>query len=489
MSLRRLALLALAASLTATAVDAQQLATERVATGLRSPLFLASPPGDTDRLFVLEEDAGQIRIIKNGTLLPTPFLDIRSKMSTLGERGLLGLAFHPDFAQNDLFYVHYSATGGGATTIERYEVSAGNPDVADPNSDFLILSRNQPFSNHNGGMIAFGPNDGYLYIALGDGGSGGDPFNNGQRLDTWLGKILRIDVDGGSPYAIPADNPFVGVAGAEEEIWAYGLRNPWRFSFDPANGDLYIADVGQNAWEELDYQPGSSPGGENYGWKIMEGTHCFDPPQGCNTSGLVLPILEYGHTLGRCSITGGYVYRGSAIPGLSGTYFFGDYCTGETFSLRYVGAVTHLTDRTAELQPPTGPNIANISSYGVDSSGELYILDHGRGEVLKIVGDLMTLSTTPLVSGQMGTVQADDATPGQTVFFLYSRVGPGNAAIAILDVVSGLSFPQLAGSAAADLGGTATLSQTLPPATAGLIVWLQAVELGNTSNVVMTTIQ
>ncbi len=348
--------------------------------GLNNPIYVTSPPDDFERLFVVEQ-AGTIRIIKNGTLLSEPFLDLTGQVTFGGEQGLLGLAFHPDYDQNGYFFVNYT-DGSGDSHVARFTVSS-NPDSADENSEEDILVVGQPFANHNAGMLDFSPIDGYLYVGYGDGGSAGDPGNRAQDSTTFLGKMLRIDVDSGLPYSVPSDNPFVGDAAIEDEIWAFGLRNPWRYSFDRANGDLYIADVGQNSWEEIDYQPASSSGGENYGWRWKEGTHCYDPPSGCDPGGLTDPIHEYGH-VPECSVTGGFVYRGCAIPDLQGTYFFADYCSDKIWSFRYDGAnLTEFTDRTADFDPPSA-DIGSIVSFGEDAYGEMYIVDVG-GEIFKIV--------------------------------------------------------------------------------------------------------
>ncbi len=346
------------------------LAVEVTAGGLESPLYLTAPVGDA-RLFVVEQP-GRIRIIGNGELLSEPFLDISDSVRSGGERGLLGMAFHPGYASNGFFYVSYSSQPDGDTRIERYSASA-DPNVAEPLANRVIFTLEQPFVNHNGGQIEFGP-DGMLYVGLGDGGGGGDPQGNGQNVGTLLGTLLRIDVDGGNPYAIPGDNPYVGVAG-RDEIWAYGLRNPWRFSFDETSGVLYVADVGQNAWEEVSAVP-DDLGGANYGWNIMEGRHCFaaDP---CDTSGLVLPVLEYGHSEG-CSITGGYAYRGSGIPAIRGHYFYSDHCSGFLRSFRLLG--NSIMD---EKDWDVG-DIGRVLSLGQDSSGELYILS-ANGRVYRLV--------------------------------------------------------------------------------------------------------
>ena len=379
---------AVAALISMTVAGAQTpLKTVRVASGLSRPLDVQAPPGDRHRIFIVEQ-TGRIKIVKDGTLLGTPFLNLSSRVACCSERGLLGLAFHPDYAKNGYFFVDYTTSSPfGATMVERYTVSA-NPDVANPSSRKVVIGPiAQPYSNHNGGCIQFGK-DGYLYIGTGDGGASGDPQCNGQRGNTLLGKLLRIDVDTTtSGYVIPPTNPFVRNTAFRNEIWAYGLRNPWRFSFDRATGDLYIGDVGQNALEEIDFQPGSSKGGENYGWKIMEGTNCFSTsacPAGlplCRDPRLKPPIHEYGRATGRC-ITGGNVYRGCAIPDLAGTYFFADYATRRIWSFRYTnGQVTNFRNRTSELGW-TGA----VSSFGVDDCGEIYICSYSTfGAVYKIV--------------------------------------------------------------------------------------------------------
>jgi glucose/arabinose dehydrogenase len=335
---------------------------------------LTAPPGDAARLFIVEK-TGAVRILEDGVLLADPFLDLTSRISNGGEQGLLGLAFYPDYATTGRFIVHYTDLAGN-TTLSRFQVSS-NPDVADPASELVILTAAQPFTNHNGGQVAFGP-DGFLYLGLGDGGSGGDPNGRGQDLSDFLGSILRIDVRS-EPYAIPPDNPFL--QSTVPEVWSYGLRNPWRFSFDRATGDLYIADVGEQAWEEVDVSTAAEGGGRgvNYGWNIMEGRHCF-LAAGCDRNGLTLPVLEYGHGEG-CSITGGYVYRGSAIPAVQGHYFYADLCQRWVRSFRYAdGAATERTDWPSLV--PAGL----VLSFGEDASGELYILDNS-GRVSKIVAD------------------------------------------------------------------------------------------------------
>lgn len=339
-----------------------------VARGFIKPTTIAHAGDGSNRLFVLEQ-RGTIKILRNGVVAAKPFLDIRKLVKSTGsEQGLLGIAFPPGFTANRTFYVNYTdKTGIGNTVVARYALSA-DPDRADPASGTKILNIVQPFANHNGGQLAFGP-DGYLYIGTGDGGSGGDPHGNGQNKNALLGKILRIDVRSGrTPYAIPAANPF------RNEIWAYGLRNPWRFSFDRANGDLYVADVGQNEVEEVDFQPAGAGAGANYGWNLMEGSRCFANPE-CGSTGLVLPVAEYRHGKGDCSITGGYVYRGKNAA-LRGIYLYGDFCSGRIWGLRRNGArwETRLLKDTK----------LSISTFGEDEKGEVYLADYDSGTVYRV---------------------------------------------------------------------------------------------------------
>lgn len=337
-----------------------------VVKGLRQPTAIVSAKDGSKRLFVLEQK-GKIRIVKNGKLLPAPFLDIGSLVKSGGEQGLLGLAFSPDFATTKTFFVDYTnRTGIGNTVVASFKAGK-DVDTADPSSRREMLTIKQPYANHNGGQLAFGP-DRLLYIGTGDGGSGGDPHGNGQRLDTLLGKILRIDVASGTaPYRLPK-NPF------GSEVWAYGLRNPWRFSFDRGTGDLYIADVGQDEVEEIDFQPAGSGAGANYGWNIMEGDRCFRKPK-CKKSGLTMPIAAYRHGKGDCSVTGGYVYRGR-IKELQGIYFYGDFCSGRIWGLRRVG-----TKWETKLLADTP---YAISTFGEDEEGELYLADYGSGTIYRV---------------------------------------------------------------------------------------------------------
>jgi glucose/arabinose dehydrogenase len=346
------------------------IALETVASGLDAPVHLTSPPGD-ERLFVVEQE-GRIRIIEEDTLVQVPFLDIAARVDAGGERGLLGLAFHPDYAINGRLFVNF--TSGGATRIEELNVTP-DPYRASPDPVRTLLVIDQPAGNHNGGLLAFGP-DGYLWIGMGDGGGAGDRYANGQDPTTLLGAMLRVDVDSGDPYAIPEGNPFADGVGGAPEVWAYGLRNPWRWAFDTGTGLLWIADVGQGRWEEINARP-VDEAGINYGWNIMEGAHCYEASD-CATTGLTLPVHEYPHSDG-CSITGGFVYRGEAIPPLVGRYLYADYCEGWIRSLRLEGGVA------VDIVDHGVGSIGTILSFGMDDANELYVLT-GAGTVYRIVG-------------------------------------------------------------------------------------------------------
>jgi glucose/arabinose dehydrogenase len=371
-----------------------------------------------DRLFVVEQ-RGYIWILdKNGVKLPTPFLNIDPIVGSTGnEQGLLGLAFHPNYPETPYFYVNYTDNSGD-THISRFSVSDNDPNQADPNSELNLFQVDQPYSNHNGGCLKFGT-DGYLYIGLGDGGSGGDPQGNGQKLTTYLAKMHRIDVDNGAPYGIPPTNPFINDPNALDEIWAYGLRNPWRFSFDRATGDLWIGDVGQDDWEEVDFQAASSTGGENYGWKIMEGTHCYPPgTPNCNMTGLTLPVAEHANAGATgCSVTGGFVYRGFKFPQLYGHYLFTDYCSGLLWSIVPDGNGGWTKTQVADL-------INNqLVSFGENKNGELFLLGNSNGIVYRLVDDSEVWSytvteTQPLCPGTTdGAIQISFSpnTPTPTV--------------------------------------------------------------------------
>ncbi len=346
---------------------------ELIVDGLNSPVYLTH--ANDDRLFVAEQ-YGAIRIIETGVLLETPFLEITDRVGdNKNEQGLLGVAFHPDYAQNGRFFVNYTNNQGN-TVIARFNVS-DDPNRADPDSERILLTIEQPYNNHNGGQVAFGP-DGYLYIGMGDGGDQNDPDGNGQNAKTLLGTLLRIDVnvadDAQPAYAIPADNPYVNDQNGRNEIWATGLRNPWRFSFDRQTGDLFISDVGQDKWEEISLQPAKSTGGENYGWNILEGNACF-AEENCDSSATILPIFDYDHSFG-CSITGGYIYRGTQYPELTGNYFTADFCTGFLWALFAQEDGTWASELIAETE-------LNPTSFGEDANGELYILSRS-GEIYQM---------------------------------------------------------------------------------------------------------
>ena len=361
-------------SMAGTPVGPVRLAT--VASGFDRPLFVTHAGDGSGRLFVVEQ-GGKVRIVRDGKVLPAPFLDLGARLDkSSGERGLLGLAFAPDFAASRRLFVAHTATApaGPVVRIARYLAEPGGADRVDPASESVLLDMADPAGNHNGGMLAFGP-DGRLWAGTGDGGSGGDPWDNARNPKSLLGKMLRIDVGGAG--AATAARGESGAGPAPVEIWGLGLRNPWRFSFDRATGEIWIGDVGQNAWEEIDVADSKRPAPVHFGWRTMEGFHCYDPRQGCDAKGLELPLYEYGHDTG-CSVTGGYVYRGKAIPALAGRYLFSDYCTGHLWSLTRDAAgkaqvATLLETRRA------------VSSFGEDEAGELYICDHSGGEVLRIV--------------------------------------------------------------------------------------------------------
>jgi len=343
-----------------------------VVSGLDLPVDIQNAGDGTGRLFIVEK-GGRILVLQNNQLLPQPFLDIRSEVdSRATEQGLLGLAFHPHYAQNGTFFVYYIDLSGNSV-VARFHVSTGDPNRADPASEADLLHVSQPYANHNGGSLAFGP-DGDLYIGLGDGGSEGDPLRTSQNLQTLLGKLLRINIDSGDTYAIPPDNPFSG-GGGLPEIWAYGLRNPWRFSFDRLTGNLYIADVGQDQWEEVDFVPAGMPGGMNFGWSYYEGMHAYqDQPPASAT--FTWPVVEYSHSEG-CAVTGGYVYRGTTLPEWQGIYFYGDYCSGTVWGLIQTGQ----NNWQSKALFSTG---AQITTFGVDEAGEIYLADYNAGRLLRL---------------------------------------------------------------------------------------------------------
>ncbi len=403
------------------AAAATSLSTVRVASGFSLPLYVTAPPGDTTRLFVVEQrgtdNRGRVKIVKGGTTLGTPFL-ATDVLSTGGEQGLLGLAFAPDYATSGRLYISYT-DAGGTVTVERRTVSA-NPDVANA-TGAVILQISHPFTNHNGGWLGFGP-DGYLYFSQGDGGDANDPGDRAQSINVLLGKMLRLDVSGPT-YTSPPTNPFAGATPGLDEIWMYGLRNPWRASFDRETGDFVIADVGQSQQEEIDFIPAGTGAGANFGWRCFEGSLPYlssttIPCGSCAASGCpkTFPAYEYSHGGGRCSITGGYVYRGCDIPDLNGTYFFADYCTGQIWSGRFQGgSLVNVIDRTAAIAPGGGLAINNITSFGEDARGEIYVCDQD-GEIYKIVpkapvaeADMPTLQTQIALGDVLGSSSPGNA--------------------------------------------------------------------------------
>ncbi|MCJ7659058.1 MAG: PQQ-dependent sugar dehydrogenase [Anaerolineales bacterium] len=404
--------------------------------GFTQPVQVTHAGDGSQRLFVIEQP-GLIKIIQKSGVLPDPFLDIRENISSGGERGLLGLAFHPDFASNGHFYINYTRTGDGATVVARYTASA-NPNLADPNSGATLLTISQPYSNHNGGQLAFGP-DGYLYIGMGDGGSGGDPQNYAQNIDSLLGKMLRLDIDHGSPYTIPPDNPFLDSPGADE-IWALGLRNPWRFSFDRDTGDLYIGDVGQNLWEEINYTRAGSPGGNNFGWRCKEGTYTFNTDPPCDDPAFLAtltdPIAEYNHSEGQ-SVTGGFVYRGNQYPSMQGWYFYADYVQGKIWS-------TTQTDLGVWSQPVLLQDESfRISCFGEDEASELYLCDYTGGTIRRVAD---ARGPSPDLSSSTKSVSPISADPGETITFtirLTNTAGLSDSTVFLTDTIpTGLNYVQ-----------------------------------------------
>ena len=378
--------------------EEKNLSSVLIADGYKKPVFITSSPNNAKLLYIVEQ-AGLIKIINDGKKLSRPFFDINKRVVNPNrpgdERGLLGFAFHPNHTNNGKFYINYMDNDGNTIVSE---FSTNSELRANHKSERIILKLKQPYGNHNGGDIQFGP-DGYLYISIGDGGKAGDPLNAGQDLSSLFGKIIRIDIEQ-KPYGSPKSNPFFGQKGKREEIWAWGLRNVWRFSFDKQTGDKYLADVGQNKWEEVNFEPASSKGGLNYGWRIMEANHCYDPKENCPTEGLINPIIEYPNDANHpafefriieelsfsetdvegCSVTGGYVYRGQRIKSMQGQYIFGDYCSGNIWTLKVVnGKAINFKNRTEEINIGGGEFTTYISSFGQDSDGEIYIIDYNGG--------------------------------------------------------------------------------------------------------------
>ena len=430
---------------------------EQIASGLDHPVYITNAADGSNRLFVVEQ-RGRIRIVENGAVVATPFLDIASKVLYGGERGLLSVAFPPNYAEKGYFYVDYTRQPDGNTVIARYRIT-GDLDVADAASEEVLLTIYQPYSNHNGGQLAFGPGDGYLYVGMGDGGSSGDPLDNAQNTNTLLGKILRIDVESSiNPYLIPADNPYVNTSGYRGEIWALGVRNPWRFGFDRETRDLYIGDVGQNAWEEIDFEGADSPGGLNWGWRCKEGTHDYNFSGSCATLSLVEPVAEYSHSVGQ-SVTGGYVYRGVRYPALRGRYFYADYVRGLIWSV-YETSENPVAWSTPELELDTA---LYISSFGEDEDGEVFVVDYYGGTIRRLAD---ANGPSPDLSSSEKMAVTPYADPGEVVTYTLHLRNSGNASPEMLwltdTVPAGLAYR--AGSLAASSG---TASDSASP----VLIW------------------
>ena len=475
---------------TALSASAQQAISSRVvAQGLIDPVFVTHAPGDdASRIFVVGH-TGLIQIVENGVVLPTPFLDIEAITLYNWEEGMHGMVFHPDYQQNGYFYVTYSDLNS-AWVLARYERDALNPNLADPNSALVVLTFPHPSEIHHGGWMEF-DQDGYLFVSVGDGSDLGDPPNHAQRGDVLLGKILRIDVDhpsGGMNYGIPPDNPFVGDPNYRDEIWTTGLRNPWRCDLDDLTGDLYIGDVGNFLWEEVDVVP-AGQGGLNLGWRIMEGAHCNNPPSGCNQAGLTLPVHEYLHNYFfppfRCSITGGEVYRGRTMATMHGRYFFADYCGGEVWSFRWNGRkVVQFKDHTPELGAKLGPG-RQLTGFGTDADGELYICDQNGGKIHQIVPAGLVLEVPHLAAGSTATASVYLGAPNQPTALLVSVNGLGLTPVPPANLTLFLDDPQLVAIETANATGDVTFTGVTPAGLANRTIWLEAAQFGEVSNVVV----
>lgn len=465
--------------------------TELVVNGLNTPVWVTHTPGDdASRIFVVTH-WGKLRIIENDVLNAVPFLDIHHLVTfDNNEQGLLSLLFHPDYEQNGYFYVIYVDVSSN-WVLERYQRDPLNRDLADPNSGVILLTIAHPLTWHHGGWMEFGQ-DGYLYIATGDGGGVGDPFNYGQDRGNLNGKLLRIDVDGGFPYAIPPSNPFVGDPNVLDEIWALGVRNPWRGDMDDLTGDIWFGDVGQDTWEELDFLPAGTAAA-NFGWRIMEGTHCYNPSSGCNTAGLVQPIHEYRHATTpqgyRCSISGGRVYRGRSMATMHGRFFFGDYCTGEVWSTRTDGVTTvGFTDHTLELEATMGSD-GQVIGFGQDADGELYVCNMRDGSVHRVVPRGLRLRVPAIQSGTTASLSVSGGAASSPAGLFLSTRGLGSTPVPPGNLVLDLDRPRLVATSATGPQGTAQFLASVPGSAAGRTIWLQAVQPGVVSNVVVDTVR
>jgi len=459
----------------------QELDTELIAQPSGIPHLITHVAGDSHRLFVVDL-YGVISIIRDGVLQPTPFLDLSGQLNTFQSSGLLGMAFHPDYLQNGWVFLLYSNLNGD-TELTRYQVNPNNPDELLPNSKQLLLTAAQPFPSHNGGNLAFGP-DGYLYVGLGDGGNQGvgDPGNRAQNPSTWLGKMLRLDVNQ-LPYRIPTDNLGVLVPAMLDEIWAVGFRNPWRYSFDRLTQDLWITDVGQALYEEIDLVPAgpTNPADLNFGWRLKEGFHCFNPSSNCDPNQVLRdPTWEYDHSAGRCAIIGGFVYRGRAMAELQGDYLYGDYCTGEVLSLHWDSANQLWVERSHGLE--TG-YFGAITGFGEDNDGEIYAATSSG--IFRIVPKGFRLSVEGFTAGQQATMEIQDAMPNATVIFAFSRSGLGSRSFPPFGLEFDLHGAIPFASSMTDANGIATLAGVVPAALLGHTIWLQAAQAGGTNTNVL----
>lgn len=490
MKLATLGCAAIAASLLAARpAGAQRLTTEMITRDVTMPTWAGAAPGDSDRIFITERNSGLVKIVRDGQVLPAPFLDVSANLRPRFDGGLMCMAFDPDFAHNRFFYVYYTDRRNDAV-VERFEVSS-DPDVADPATRFEVIriERTGPEDMHAGGFIGFSPTDGYLYITSGDGGPQGDPNGNAQNGLIPLGKILRIALAGDAGYTIPPENPFIGRSEFLPEIWALGMRNPWRASFDSRTGDLYVADVGHESWEEVTFIA-EGDGGHNLGWAIAEGSRCFPPDRSCDRRGLSDPIVEYPHggEPPRCCIIGGAVYRGSSVPLLDGHYFYSDFCSGEIWSLRYDGQrLVETLDHSAQIRRPDGQRFGGLSSITQDHEGNLLIVDFTSG-VYRVV-TAMQLDAPPLLGGQRVEFTMTGAAPGSRVVLLYSLAGTGRTRLEQLDVTVALADPLVAGFANADGEGRARWTVPIPQTARARAIWFQAAERGNASDVARRVVQ
>lgn len=482
----------LAALFLAAPVSAQQaLSAEALAEGLNNPLYVTHAPGDGPARIFVATHWGRLRIIENGVLNPTPFLDISALRRFGGEEGQNCVAFHPDYQNNRKLYVSYCDLNGD-WVLAQYLRDPLDPNLADPASGQIVLVIPHPSTIHYSGWMEFGP-DGYLYVGVGDGADQGDPLNHSQRGDLLLGKLLRLDMDNPAPgllYGIPPGNPFVNDPNFRDEIWALGLRNPWRCDVDDLTGDIWIGDVGYNTWEEIDFLP-AGQAGANFGWRLMEGNHCHNPAVNCDPGGLEYPVHEWQHggSPFRCSVTGGQVYRGRAMADMQGRFFFADYCSGEVWSLRWDGQhAVDLIDHTPDLAPVLGAS-PNITGFGTDADGEIYIGTLNGGKVFRVVPAGLRLEVPELAAGSGALVSVAQGTPGAAAVLLCSLAGLGSTALPRFGVTVGIAQPILASRAQTDGTGAATFAGIVPFALQNRSVWFQAVQRGVRSNIILEEVE